>query len=136
MLKQKNYERTNYPKIYKNTYWGNFLRKENEEINIIENRNKFINKYGIIKINEKDPRYIEKIIDRNNFDYLDHVEIYLTNSNKYLLVSSPYTLMSEIGENAKKHMEAGWIEDDRIYNNSAKTFIMLVDKRVRKTKPI
>ena len=42
----KNYEKTEYPEIYMNTYWVNFNDYADEEI--INNRNNFIKDFEII----------------------------------------------------------------------------------------
>ena len=45
-----NYNKTNYPEIFKNTYWGNFDNCGEKEDEIIENRNTFIEQFKVKNI--------------------------------------------------------------------------------------
>lgn len=112
--------KTEYKKIYENTYWGKFIQEENKGITdeIIENRNKLIRDY---KIKKKCTAYtkIEKInkkIKKEWSDY-DHLEYYET-EKEYILISSPY-------------VEAdyeGWEEIYKLYNNGCKSYIKIIEK--------
>ena len=118
--------RTDYPKIYKKTYWGGFKTNINITPEIINNRNRFIIDYSITKcLGIWDiPKYIEKITSYNYNvnEYLDHVEIYkMSNSSSYLLVSSPY------GDHFDVYREKGWIQIYPLYSTTATTFVKFMD---------
>lgn len=74
--------KTIYPKIFKNSYWGNFKVKKNTSIiyDIIENRNKLV-EYLKIKSRNKIPEYIKK---EEKIGLLDHLECYKTKDKKKL----------------------------------------------------
>lgn len=77
---------TKYPKIYE-CYWGQSRRIV--EVNIIENRNSFINEYNI----KRSMRTYTKKYVRNIFDSVegcDHHELYVTNDNNLILIMSLY----------------------------------------------
>lgn len=116
------YEGTKYPELFKKTYWGSFTIDNSDVTNdIFNNRNKFIEKFGIIKRN-KLPQYIEKIIEeyRKNI-HLDHIECYKTQDNHYIIVSSHY------GDIHKDNYEQeGWIEYDKLYTTNAWTYIKII----------
>jgi len=90
-------DKTENKKIFKTTYWGNFSLKNRSDEDlkeldeIVKNRNNFINDYNIKNIVNKRPvklhEYIKELEQKNK---LDHVEIYLTNDDKYLILNSPY----------------------------------------------
>jgi hypothetical protein len=103
------YNCTGYPYIFKNTYWGRFVYRYDSHFcknfdDIIRNRNEFIKKYNIKKIANKCPVWVRKhyIKDLRYLSYqdkFDHVEVYQTYYNSYVIVSSPYN------------------DDDEYYNN-------------------
>jgi hypothetical protein len=119
---------TDYPKIYKKTYWGAFKIDRNSNITpeIISNRNRFITDYSITKcLGCWDiPKYVEKMTSYNyeGNEYLDHVEIYkMSNSSCYLLVSSPYDYDTDV------YTKKGWTQIYPIYSITATTFVKLID---------
>lgn len=122
------YTHTNYPKIFNQTYWGAFDNSKNRlEDEIIENRNNFISAYNIkdIKAKSKVPEYINKFIDRNVYNFLDHTEVYITKDNNYVAISSPYSDMNS------DHVNNGWTEIPALYNTSTKTFMKLIPMRTK-----
>lgn len=79
-----NYQLTNYPFIFKNTYWGNF---NNANSNIIENRNRFVEEFKIKRYNYKIGHDLKL---HYNDPIFDHVEFYNTIDGKIIIISSPY----------------------------------------------
>jgi len=121
---------TNYPKIYGATYWGAFNINSNPiSDTIIQNRNEFISKYNISNIKT---RPIKKIVDyisklQNGNLLYDHIEVYITNDNKYLILNSPYGSSKEnIEQFATKD---GWIHIDNMYSDDTESFIKYIDKK-------
>lgn len=121
-----NYQYTQYPNIFKNVYWGHF--KEPIEKNIIENRNNFIKEFDIIK--KKD---LTKKLDNfgweesDNDRMFDHRECYIDKNGNYILIISPYAVINQ-GEIRRSDIylsliQKGFIVYDRLYANSATTFI-------------
>lgn len=86
-----NAELTLYSDIYNNTYWGDFrhMKTSNE---IHHNRDKFIMDYHILDSIDYIPySKKEKKIDKLREDksiYIDHLELYLTLTNEYILIIS------------------------------------------------
>ncbi len=120
------YKATNYPNIFKKYYWGAFIIDNQSGItnDILNNRNKFIEEFNIIKYN-KLPQYINRIIEayRQNM-YLDHVECYKSSNNNYIIVSSPY---GDIHKD--NYINRGWIEYDKLYTKDACTYIITIPMR-------
>jgi hypothetical protein len=120
-------DKTNYSKLFKNTYWGNFgldnrSEKDLKELDeIVTNRNNFVVEYNIKKNVKKRPikllEYIEKLRKNNS---LDHLESYLTNNNEYIIVNSPYNP----DEKAVPDMQKIY----NLYFNNAKTYIKIISK--------
>jgi hypothetical protein len=126
---------TNYPKIYEFVYWA--LCK-NDSGEIIKNRNKFVEKYGI-KYNligyEKD--YFEKIylyptgimcekssVVINGRDMRDHVEVYLNEKKEYVVVFSLYSCN-------KKEMQIilnnGYLRTADLYDDKCYSYVKILD---------
>ena len=115
-----NYELTKYPLLYKKTYWGKINYEDNLK-NIIRNRNIFIENLSIIKYLTKVPQYISN--EYVKYDFIDHVEVYLTSDKKYIIISSPYN------ESKKEYYKYRWIKINRLYNNSAHTWMKIIEMR-------
>ena len=93
-----NYEKTDYPEIYRNVYWGNFEYDKNEEINIIDNRNKFIKEFDIKNIvkNQRESMCNFKCLLKNSINhFFDHCETYKTEYGSYIYITSPYKIYDE-----------------------------------------
>ena len=116
---------TKYSKIYKNTYWGLFSSEnrsesELEELKtVIENRNKFINDFGIKNICKKPVKLAIYIRHLANTNMIDHLEVYRTKDKKYLLLNSPY----HPDENRVPDMEKIY----KMYNN-AYSYVKIISK--------
>ena len=123
------YNGTNYPKIYKDIYWGHFIIEKNNNIteDILENRNKLIEEYDI-KCICNTPKFIEKEIEKMNkeigYSILDHIECYKTNDRKYLLISSPYN-----NTYTSKYEESGWCAIYKIYSIDSSSYIKIFPTR-------
>ena len=120
-------QNTKYNKIYKNTYWGNFVLDESNKIEdfaeIFENRNDFITKYHIKDVAAETKfvgDYLRKLkkISLN----LDHIEIYKTNDNNYLILNSPY-YDGEI---------EGFEKIYNLYNKEANSYMQIISKEEMK----
>ena len=123
------YELTEYPRIFKKTYWGTFNRNDYEMAEIMEiinNRNEFIKKYNIKQCipKYKLPKKVfnETIInDVNDMFLFDHVEYYKSYDNKYYMLNSPYT---NEGSNVDKRLSLMRFEKIvPLYFKNAVTFI-------------
>lgn len=93
---ENNSNTTNFSKIYKNTYWGDFKYKE-ENKEIIDNRNNFITDYNIKKnVRDTVPQRIKKGLKvLEGKSYHDHMEYYYTHDKHYVIISSSYSKDSE-----------------------------------------
>jgi hypothetical protein len=114
-----NRDRTEYPEIFKYTYWGGFLYS-NEKANIIENRNRFIREYDIKNHKQTGMKKLCEWLDnekRTNLD-LDHVEIYITNDKQLIVITSPYNHV-----NPSDFEDRGWTPIYPLYNRNAYTFM-------------
>lgn len=147
------YELTEFPKIYKGSYWGNFHTIPDPEI--IENRNRFIIDYNI-KSRKKAPLYVYKqlwnivttfsdinletkrkyekdcgsqydflvdIIFREDQSHFDHKETYLTREGYYVFIYSPYL------ESSEKLEDLGFTRIYKLYSNSASTYMLMLPSR-------
>lgn len=109
------YNQTNYPDIFKNTYWGMF--SGTAKLNIIQNRNTFISDFSIVNV-KKSPEYISKIYDL--IGNKDHNETYYTKDKNYILVSSPYAT------DETEFLKNGWTKYLNLYSDSATTWYKIV----------
>jgi len=133
------YELTDYPKIFKKTYWGKFNtenreQKEMEEIkNIVQNRNQFIKDYNIKNICLRPIKKIYKFIDKvKNDSLIDHLEIYETNNKEYYILNSPYKNIDD--EITIEFINLGWTFIPKLYFNESITFIIKVNfEMIKKT---
>lgn len=124
-MKRKSWaEWTKYPKLFESVYWGNFSSCEFEDGSfdnkpdeqIIQNRNEFISTYHIKKMG-KPKKTIDNFIhinflDRNKFNFIDHIEYYKTDDNKIIIISSPYSLTDE---DIQKCEKKGWVQIKNIF---------------------
>lgn len=132
------YEKTNYPKIYKKTYWGAFRDDKNKVSNfVIYNRNRFIEDFNIQSY--KRLVYLENIIEyyRKKIGHLiiDHVEYYKT--KKYVngkfdcvLIISPYSVSPD---EEKKILDNGWNKIYNMYSLTTKSYYKIPAKSEIKT---
>jgi len=130
---------TKYPKIF-NCYWGGFsihnqTEYEINEINeIVKNRNEFVEFFKIKKKQEifkhrkkffPEYKKYESPSRSNGYNFLDHVEQYITEDKYSIIVTSPYT--PAIQQKDLEYLNNnGWIEIKKLYNTCATTYIKIV----------
>lgn len=120
-------DRTDYPHIYRDVYWGNFSGNHLTD-ETINGRNEFIQDFGIKGKCRKIPVYLLELVKRKA-GLFDHTEFYETNDNQYVLVNSPYSISRE---NEARLIEIGFKKYKQMYSEDATTFTMVLDKRKRK----
>lgn len=116
------YQSTKYPKLFEDTYWGRFnMLKDPADSKVIENRNKFIEEYKIIKNLRRSRRILFcKLYDTVR---IDHLELYKTEDNKILIVQSPYEgQLRNLTKTEEKILES-FKEIYPIYHLTARTYI-------------
>lgn len=110
-----NYEMTEYPYVFRHTYWGNFEYSEKDYKDIIQRRNEFIEMYKIKKcVNHL--RYTKRF--EKEFETLDHCEMFETADKTYILVCSDYDRLPS--------NKFGWIQYHNLYSNCSNSYIKLV----------
>jgi hypothetical protein len=88
MAPQCNHEITEYSKIFKDTYWGNFQTRENyPRPEIVNNRNDFIKEHDIVAVKFPTEKIYWSEIEphKNN---MDHVEFYRDKIGRVVCVYS------------------------------------------------
>lgn len=78
MIATKLFELTDYPRIFKKCYWGNFLVNEAGES--IRNRNDFVKEYGL-------KEFIEARSPESRLGFFDHCELYRCKDGVVYVVS-------------------------------------------------
>ena len=146
-----NSELTNYFNIFNRTYWGAGGCADDE---IIDNRNKFVEEFNIIKSNRNipnyiltqlNPEYICKVFNKdcyfytkNNLDniqylidnnikknfHTDHLEYY-ESKDLWIGIFSPYRMNEEDHEYA---LNFGYELYNKLYNKEAITYIKKIPK--------
>lgn len=117
--------KTNYNRIFKNTYWGGFEYTDPHYDNIIENRNKFVIDYNLRKIcNTRRTQTFYYVFKK--YVKLDHVEFYTTDDPDMILVlNSPYCVTEEQDQ---KLVEHGFKKIYPLYNNLAQSYVKIMLK--------
>lgn len=95
---KQNYQLTKYPSLFENTYWGGSKVGTYCDYgsDIYNNRNAFVEQYHIQSSVSELPKRKQDLIDNvfkiytDRDEFYDHVEHYVTTSNKYVSVLSPY----------------------------------------------
>ena len=82
-----NAERTKYPEIFENTYWGR-SRCDDLPERIFEGRNVIVERYHIIGYNER--LHGDVLHYFHNANVFDHVEVYSCEWCRFLIIVSPY----------------------------------------------
>jgi len=115
---------TNYPKIFRTSYWGAFEGEAKTDIN--DNRNDFVDVFKIQRYYRM-PKYMLRKCSNllnyhvNNGVKLDHIETYKTKDNQCIIVNSPYSVSPE---EETKILAQGYIKYKPLYNNMATTYII------------
>jgi hypothetical protein len=114
------YQATDYPAIFKDSYWGAFTVRENQEDPaIFSNRNAFVEEYNIKKFVRHTPKYIWKFIDESPPKH-SHLEYYATHDNRYIILASPYDTSDQ---NHQLYIQNGWIPINKMYSTHANSYI-------------
>ena len=130
------YNLTDYPEIFRATYWGSHRDYDNGIKHCIANRNYFVKDKKILKVC-KLTSLIEKKIAKKYFeskfewvetgttDWADHLEIYKTKDNNIIIIISPYDKSFEL---YLKLAKLGWMRYNDLYSNGATTYILEINK--------
>mgnify|MGYP001763984475 CR=1 FL=1 len=125
---------TNYKKIYESTYWGGFCISCND-IGIVDNRNAFINDYNIKKqssrILKNIQEFIKNLMNGEFRNFSDHIEVYEDNNKDFVIITSPYNTNDD-DTNFKN--ATGFKQIYNLYNNSARTYIKIMDRKFKHEK--
>lgn len=109
------FEKTQHPKIFKDTYWGGFS-VENAKYDIdefVSNRNDFVAEYGIRTYQGGGKGELSGL---SNLPMFDHLELYW-NDGGFILVNSPY------GDKSAEMTELGFNEVPQMYAPDAKSYV-------------
>lgn len=121
-----NSRRTDRPRLFRNTYWGEFESKDPDDY-VIENRNKFAREYALIRKARRLPRCVLNLLyeAKTHFGKIDHVEVY-ENDWAYVVVFSNY-----VGSKANRDkVPEPWILYNRLYSSpDAETYLTRIPKR-------
>jgi len=115
--KSRNYTNTDYPGIYKVSYWGNF-DYDSANMNIILNRNRFIEENDIKQFTKSKKMleaiyvYAEKLIFK-----LDHLEIYRKYDKTHILLVSTYSKIDDF-------LKGFFTETYKLYRNHAYSYFI------------
>jgi hypothetical protein len=113
-------EMTKYPRIF-TVYWGNFAWPSHPGVEIINNRNTFVETYKIQK--QGGPMYARGEVPR---EWDDHHELYKCAGGGFVSVRSPYE-----GRVGDAPVPPGWTEIEPIYHPDARTIMQFVRGRTR-----
>jgi len=131
MSRTLSYSVTEYPDLYKDTYWGAFDYALVDEIDetIIQNRNRFANEYCLRShLNDVGSKY-EKDVELNgeaSWRLRDHIEYYKTQDKSVVAVFSISGVSQKTTEMA---MENGYTEIYPLYLRSATTFVKAIARK-------
>lgn len=122
-------EKTKYKKIYEGTYWGSGCGAHDQMI--VDNRNNFVSLVGL-KSRKKNTAKIDNLLKLSfdtNGSIRDHFELYnLKEKGKVLGLFSTYDTSEKM---TNKIIEEGYKEVLKLYSQSARTFIKIVDTSTR-----
>ena len=120
MTKKRCYaELTDYPSIFRETYWGNFDTENPLAPQIVANRNAFAVEHALIK-------FVGEEIPKSQDPIYDHPELYRSKAG-YVYIVSPYDAESALDERAAA---AGMTQYNQLYHPRATTYIrQFSDKR-------
>ena len=151
---QTNNQRTKYPKLYHDTYWGNYHKCQHTgNAHIIENRNLLAMEYILkSRIRNLPLKYEEKVGlfedlnelknfkkkydgDKSMFirtrDRRDkHIEYYKTVDKKIIAVFSPYDTSDRMTQMA---LECGYSLIYPLYADDANTFVKVIQQNFTKS---
>lgn len=112
-----------FNRLFADTYWGRNYPKQH---NIIENRKQFIEEYKLKqRINNPNINlFCESIKFNVKHPHMDHIEQYITEDDKIVLVTSPYDYKT-----FDTSLNPNWIKYKDIYSNFTNTYILHMDKK-------
>ena len=117
---KQNYELTAYPKLFRNTYWGNGTFRGDEEI--ILNRNEFVREHNIIEYISNPPNFIADMLNKNDNYWKDHIEVYKNKDKDYVLVVNPYYGQDNKEQICKEIRNHGYTQIPNMYVDFALSF--------------
>lgn len=86
-------EMTKYPKIFKDSYWGNFSRHSDKDLVVFENRCRFVEEFEIVS-NSIHAKSVMRFLNSTRMyyhrKYFDHIESYKTRAGCIFIMVSPY----------------------------------------------
>lgn len=122
-------DKTKYPELFCDTYWGNCGSNLSVSSRIIDNRNEFVEEYKLKKYVELLPNVVVSEYDTiSQLCVVDHGECYVDNNGNYVLISSPYDFYDET------YVKHGWIPYNDLYNYHATTYVKVVKSNKSKRK--
>lgn len=133
-LNTKLYQLTIRPKLFKDTYWGNFHEDGlGDAAEVINNRNKFVTEFGIVRHDRSPPQYKERIINQlKEIIHMDHLEYYYTDRKTHIVINNPYIIPStceKYDDVVKLSEENGFKLYDPLYSLIASTFLMEIPNK-------
>ena len=122
-VKNENSIHGKYSEIYKKVYWSGFRPNDSTySKEIINNRNKFIEEFDIVKVDTTNTLYrISDALQNDSIikDLVDHLEFYRTKSGGVVILNSPY--------GAAINECPGMEPYAKMYSPDANTFIKCLD---------
>ncbi len=127
------YDMTEFPKLFKRTYWGNFQTEHEEEDHSIffKHRNDFVRLFNITRQVTLIPQYVNQhlqMLRDQKMRLVDHVECYYTREKYYVLVVNPYCEPGQVDyeQRVEAAAKVGFQRYKTIYNSGTTTFIAVV----------
>ena len=124
-----NSTKTKYPSLFREVYWNGFSSDSEEGLQkVIENRNHFVEEFNIYNLIKTYPNSIYKHIDRVNFSYIDHPEVYFSKDGYFIIIISLY---GDLNENIIKD---GWVQYNNLYSVYKSTTYYKAIKKLKRVK--
>lgn len=113
----KNYQMTEYPRIFKKSYWGRHLYEEDD---IIENRNMFVRDFRVKEYKS----YIPWSFDHDLFSikHSDHKEYYVTENKDIIILIS----VSEWANFDDHFQQFGFRKYKKLYSHCSTTYFGII----------
>lgn len=113
----KYYSYTSYPKVFSETYWGNFNSPPPEK-DIVLNRDAFAKEYSLAE-------YIDSDSPSCNHGFFDHPELYKSGTH-YIYIISPYGEENILNNTADRY---GMIKYRNLYNKKTITYLKIFENK-------
>lgn len=118
------YRHTDYPNIYKYSYWGGSSQPIDKVT--LANRNQFISDYHIVKGIKTKPQYLYSYLEHLKKSYrqmFDHLEVYESIDGTFVIIASPY------GDRSYDINEYGFTRIYNLYeNHGSSTYMQSISK--------